>query len=93
MGHVAVVSEVVSPREVMVDHANWHRNQVSLAMGVIDVSENNDWSKVRVESAPDNYGSVYPINGFIYPDAKSAPSNEMTQPPVFAFSAAPTQSN
>ncbi|MBY6089169.1 CHAP domain-containing protein [Pseudooceanicola sp. 502str34] len=67
LGHVAVVSNVVSERKILIDHANWHRNQVSLAMGVIDVSENNDWSKVRVESAPDSYGSVYPISGFINP--------------------------
>ncbi|OAN80313.1 CHAP domain-containing protein [Sulfitobacter pontiacus] len=93
MGHVAVVSEVVSPREIKVDHANWKRNKISLGMSVQDVSPLNDWSDVRLESQAGSYGSVYPINGFIYPDAKSAPSNEMTQPPVFAFSAAPTQSN
>ena len=67
MGHVAVVSEVVSPREVMVDHANWHRNQVSLKMAVVDVSPRNDWSEVRLESNPGAFGSVYPVNGFIYP--------------------------
>ena len=67
MGHVAVVSEVVSPREVRVDHANWHRNQVSLRMAVIDVSDRNDWSAVRVQSQPTAFGSVYPIDGFIYP--------------------------
>lgn len=67
MGHVAVVSEVVSPREILIDHANWKRNEVSLKMAVIDVSDSNDWSKVRVESQPDSYGRVYPISGFIYP--------------------------
>lgn len=67
MGHVAVVSEVVSPREIRVDHANWERNRVSLKMDVIDVSEANDWSAVRLKSQPSAFGSVYPITGFIYP--------------------------
>ncbi|MGJ5621418.1 CHAP domain-containing protein [Sulfitobacter sp. MF3-043] len=68
MGHVAVVSEVVSDREIRVDHANWKRNKVSLKMDVIDVSENNDWSAVRLKSQPTAFGSVYPITGFIYPE-------------------------
>lgn len=68
MGHVAVVSEVVSPREVLIDHANWKRNQVSLKMAVVDVSDSNDWSKVRVEYSDDSFGRVYPVAGFIYPD-------------------------
>ena len=68
MGHVAVVSEVVSDREIRVDHANWKRNKVSLKMGIVDVSEQGDWSAVRVESQPGTFGSVYPINGFIYPN-------------------------
>lgn len=68
MGHVAVVSEVVSERRILIDHANWHRNKVSLKMPVIDVSEKNDWSKVRVEGSPGVIGSIYPVNGFIYPD-------------------------
>ncbi|MFD2740294.1 CHAP domain-containing protein [Sulfitobacter aestuarii] len=65
LGHVAVVSDIVSPRKVLIDHANWHRNQVSLGMAVIDVSEGNDWSAVRVESQPDSFGRVYPLRGFI----------------------------
>ncbi|WP_425098976.1 CHAP domain-containing protein [Tropicibacter sp. S64] len=68
LGHVAVVSKVVSDREVLIDHANWSRNKVSLGMSVIDVSDNNDWTRVRVESTPGAYGKTYPVNGFIYPD-------------------------
>jgi surface antigen len=68
MGHVAVVSDVVSDREIRIDHANWKRNQVSLGMSVIDVSEHNDWSRVKVESNPGQFGKVYPINGFILPN-------------------------
>lgn len=67
MGHVAVVSEVVSERQIKVDHANWKRNKVSLKMDVIDVSEKNDWSAVRLKSQPTAFGSTYPITGFIYP--------------------------
>lgn len=67
LGHVAMVSELVSPREIKVDHANWSRNEVSLRMAVIDVSARNDWSAVRVESRPENFGRVYPVTGFIYP--------------------------
>ncbi|WP_253913121.1 CHAP domain-containing protein [Pseudoruegeria sp. HB172150] len=65
MGHIAVVSEIVSDREILIDHANWSRNQVSLDMSVIDVSRGNDWSSVRVMSNPGAYGSVYRIDGFI----------------------------
>lgn len=66
LGHVAVVSDIVNDREVVVNHANWNRNQVSLKMGVRDISKNNDWTQVRVESQPGQYGKPYPVNGFIY---------------------------
>lgn len=69
MGHVAVVSQHISEREIRIDHANWHRNKVSLGMGVIDVSDHNDWSRVRVETNPGQYGKTYPINGFILPQS------------------------
>ena len=67
LGHVAVVSDIVSDREVVVNHANWNRNQVSLKMAVQDISKNNDWTLVRVESQPGQFGKPYPVNGFIYP--------------------------
>lgn len=67
LGHVAVVSDIVTDREVIVNHANWHRNKVSLKMGVRDVSKHNDWTLVRVETQPGRYGNFYPVNGFIYP--------------------------
>ncbi|OOY15482.1 CHAP domain-containing protein [Thioclava sp. DLFJ4-1] len=65
LGHIAVVSGVDSPRQIRVDHANWERNKVSLDMVVVDVSEKNDWSRVRVMSNPGALGRVYPITGFI----------------------------
>jgi len=68
LGHVAVVSDIVTDREIVVNHANWHRNKVSLKMGVKDVSKHNDWTLVRVESQPGRYGNFYPVSGFIYPN-------------------------
>jgi hypothetical protein len=39
-------------------------------MVVKDVSEDNDWSAVRVQLAhEDAFGSIYPTHGFIYPRA------------------------
>ena len=71
MGHVAVVSRVVSPRKILIDHANWHRNKVSQNMAVVDVSAKNDWSAVRVETLPNTLGDVYPTYGFIYRTASN----------------------
>ena len=67
LGHVAVVSEVVSDREVLIDHANWQRNKVSLKMPVYDVSANNDWSRIQVEGTPGVLGNARPVHGFVYP--------------------------
>lgn len=67
MGHVAVVSRVLAPRTITITHANWSRNRVSLDMVAHDVSEKNDWSRVRVESSPGVSGRVNPVSGFIYP--------------------------
>ena len=38
-------------------------------MVAVDVSPKNDWSAVRLESNRGSLGSVYPIKGFIYPQA------------------------
>ena len=64
-GHVAVVSGVDGPREIRIHHANWKKNHVSLDMRVIDISDNNDWTRVRVESVPGAFGSPYKVSGFI----------------------------
>jgi surface antigen len=71
LGHVAVVARVVNPREVIVDHANWpsgaSRGGVSHDVAVVDVSEANNWSAVRVELGHGtDFGSIYPTYGFIY---------------------------
>lgn len=67
-GHVAIVRRVVSDREIIVDHANWlNTGEVGLDNPVMDVSEDNDWSRVRVWYAPGNHygGRVYEVQGFI----------------------------
>ena len=69
-GHVAVVSAILSDRLIRVDHANWlSQGETSLNVPVIDVSENNDWSQVRVWHIPGEHwgGRVYGTQGFIHP--------------------------
>lgn len=72
-GHVAVVQEVISAREVLIHHANWggpgiRRGSIMSDVSVVDVSLNNDWSSVRVQVGRDqeSLGRIYPIQGFIY---------------------------
>ncbi|MGH6871117.1 MAG: CHAP domain-containing protein [Rhizomicrobium sp.] len=67
-GHVAVVARLVSDREIIVDHANWMRDgKLYLNVPVMDVSPDNDWSRVRVWNPRDNeWGArTYPIKGFV----------------------------
>lgn len=66
MGHVAVVSKVVSEREILIDQANWERNRITQDTLVVDVSENGDWSRVKVANSGGTLGRVNPVNGFIY---------------------------
>ncbi|HTH98059.1 MAG TPA: CHAP domain-containing protein [Stellaceae bacterium] len=68
-GHVAVVSRVVSAREILVDHADWAPGRISKAAPVIDVSAENDWSLVRVWWPPSGQMGItrYPTWGFILP--------------------------
>jgi len=67
LGHVAVVHDVVTSREIEIDHAHWGGGGVYRSVSVIDVSPDNDWTAVRVALAHGGtYGSIYPTNGFIY---------------------------
>ena len=72
LGHVAVVTEVVNQREIVVTQANWGgpgfaRGGISTGISVVDVSPGNDWTAVRVALGHSpHYGSVYPTYGFIY---------------------------
>lgn len=67
-GHVAVVRKILSEREIVVDHANWlNSGEIGLDQPVMDVSDDNDWSEVRVWYAPGRHygGRVYEVQGFI----------------------------
>jgi hypothetical protein len=67
LGHVAVVSRVVNSREIEIEHANWGPGRINRDVPVVDVSERNDWSAVRVALGREGeFGNVYPTYGFIY---------------------------
>lgn len=69
VGHVAMVSQIVSDREVLLTHANWsRRGGIERNVRAVDVSAAGDWSMVKVWYAPqgDLGTSSYPTNGFIY---------------------------
>jgi len=76
LGHVAVVSQVLTDRIIQITHANWSiidggRGQIEKNVTVIDVSPAGDWSQVKVWYDPsrDLGATVYPTYGFIYQDA------------------------
>jgi surface antigen len=76
LGHVAVVSHVLTDRIIQITHANWsiiegERGQVEQNVTVIDVSPAGDWSEVKVWYDPSRGlgSSTYPTYGFIYQDA------------------------
>ena len=76
LGHVAVVSQVLTDRVIQITHANWSRiggtrGQIEKDVTVIDVSPSGDWSQVKVWYDPvrDLGSSTYPTHGFIYQDA------------------------
>ena len=73
LGHVAVISRVVTSRVVMVTHANWsriagERGHAEQDVTLTDMSPDGDWSAVRVWYRDmDGLGSTtYPVYGFIY---------------------------
>jgi surface antigen len=72
-GHVAVVSAVINDRTILIDHSNWagpgiRRGQVMRGVTVMDVSDRNDWTAVRVQvgHGTEAFGRTYPTHGFIY---------------------------
>jgi hypothetical protein len=85
LGHVAVVSAVLGPRDLEIDHANWSHygwGNISRATRVVDVSPDNDWSAVRVELGHTGaFGAVYPTYGFIYdrPDSGTMVENSLAK--------------
>jgi hypothetical protein len=74
-GHVAVVTNIVSPRQIIVDQANWqNKGEIDHATPVLDVSAGNDWSLVRVwDIRSGGFGAhVYAISGFIAKGMRTA---------------------
>lgn len=77
LGHVAAVRRIVDDRTIIISHANWStiggvRGHIEEDVRAIDVSEDNDWSRVRVWYTPNEaLGSKeWPVHGFIYPNQK-----------------------
>lgn len=72
-GHVAVVTALVSKREIRLDHANWQPDAIITDMAVMDVSPANDWTQLRFWNKDARmWGAVYPASGFIYTVADRA---------------------
>jgi surface antigen len=78
LGHVAVVSQVLTDRIIQITHANWSpiegsRGKIEKDVTLVDVSPRGDWSAVKVWYDPnrDLGGSTYSTYGFIYPDAQA----------------------
>ncbi len=69
-GHVAVVTRVMSRRQLLVSQANWVHHRVTADQPVIDVSSANDWSVVRLWWPPSGQMGItdYAVRGFILPD-------------------------
>jgi len=73
--HLAVVHDILSSREIRVDHANWlNDGAVYVNDPVVDVSENNDWSLVKVWNVrTETWGvKTYTVRGFILPTPPAA---------------------
>lgn len=73
LGHVAVVSQVLTDRIIQVTHANWsriggQRGKIEQNVTVVDVSPDGDWSEVKVWYDPlrDLGTTTYSTYGFIY---------------------------
>jgi surface antigen len=74
LGHVAAVRKIIDSRTLIISHANWStidgvRGHIEEDVRVVDASEANDWSRVRVWYTPNEAlgGTEWPLHGFIYP--------------------------
>lgn len=73
LGHVAVVSQVLTDRIIQVTHANWSpidgdRGKIEQNVTVVDVSPAGDWTQVKVWYDPlrDLGTTTYSTYGFVY---------------------------
>ena len=83
LGHVAAVSKVVDARTILISHANWSGpGKIERNVTALDVSPENDWSRVRVWYGPTRkLGTTkWPVAGFIYPDGATAPKLATSTP-------------
>ncbi|MGB8603079.1 MAG: CHAP domain-containing protein [Rhizomicrobium sp.] len=77
--HVAVVTGIINPHEIRVDHANWFNDgKIYKNNPVRDASPNRDWSMVNVYNMPGGGWGVrnYEVQGFIGPDKPAPPNHE-----------------
>ncbi|HEY5107583.1 MAG TPA: CHAP domain-containing protein [Caulobacteraceae bacterium] len=100
LGHVAVVSQVLTDRIIQISHANWslidgERGQVEKNVTVVDVSPAGDWSQVKVWNDPsrDLGTTVYPTYGFIYQDASAKMASGFAAAQNAAMTMAQTAAN
>ncbi len=100
LGHVAVVSQVLTDRIIQISHANWsiiegERGHVEKNVTVIDVSPAGDWSQVKVWYDPsrDLGSTVYPTYGFIYQDAYAAAASKFAAAGTAAVTMAQNAAN
>jgi surface antigen len=100
LGHVAVVSQVLTDRVIQITHANWSiidgsRGQVEKNVTVVDVSPQGDWSQVKVWYDPTgNLGStVYPTYGFIYQDTSAQTASNFSAAKTAALAMATNAAN
>lgn len=75
-GHVAVVTRVLGPREILIADANWVARRVTRDQPVFDVSVDRSWRRVRVYWPPARAMGVhvYPVLGFILPPHPASPA-------------------
>jgi hypothetical protein len=77
-GHLAIVTKVLSSREVRISHADWAstwatRGRITGNVPVLDVSRANDWTQVRLwYSNSGTVDEVYDAYGFVYGGARPA---------------------
>ena len=84
-GHVALVRQIVSPRMVIVDHANWlNGGEITRDVPVRDVSEAGDWSQVQVWHVPGRHwgGRTYNVQGFILNVVEAANAQTAAAVPI-----------
>lgn len=91
VGHVAVVSQVVDSRRVVLNHANWSRpGMIEKSAVAEDISEKGDWSNVRVWYSPTRSMGLRasPAFGFIYANGSTNTAPAQPAPTSRRFEAA-----